>query len=496
MLRSLGTARAFLRGVGSRSSYSSPSSSLTTTQQHHHDAPTFIPHDSIPVSVPFPDVPEVTFAPFDPIKLTQTVLANGITVVSHNTPGQATNISLWVRAGSRYETAQTSGAAHFLSGSAWKSSEIKSYARIYREAEQIGASLNNAIQRETVCFTVDVLKHMAPYALRILREGALNNKFDALELEETRNQVLATVKDQATEHLVQQDALHSVAYNHATLGNPLLGTPRSLRAHTAETLRQFRDQYFIGKNFFICGAGVEHKDLVKCVENEFGDVPAGNLPLVAPAAYVGGDYRHHSDEVDSTHIAIALHAPSWNDADMVPVNVLLMLMGGGANFSEGGPGKGITSRLYREILSKYDEVHTVYAFNHMYQDSSLFGITGSVGDSHHAAELANIIAGQLKNIANVAAEDVSRAKNQLVAQIHMSLESRILLNEDTGRQMAMSPAYRSAKELCTLIAKVTPADVARVGKRMLSSAPSVSVIGAASKVPRYEQLARVMGAKL
>lgn len=42
----------------------------------------------------------------------------------------------------------------------------------------------------------------------------------------------------------------------------------------------------------------------------------------------------------------------WQDADLVPMCVLQILLGGGNSFSAGGPGKGMYSRLYRELLNK------------------------------------------------------------------------------------------------------------------------------------------------
>jgi hypothetical protein len=37
-------------------------------------------------------------------------------------------------------------------------------------------------------------------------------------------------------------------------------------------------------------------------------------------------------------------------ADRVPICVLQSLLGGGNSFSAGGPGKGMYSRLYREVI--------------------------------------------------------------------------------------------------------------------------------------------------
>jgi processing peptidase subunit alpha len=43
---------------------------------------------------------------------------------------------------------------------------------------------------------------------------------------------------------------------------------------------------------------------------------------------------------------------SISHADFVPFCVLQSLMGGGGSFSAGGPGKGMFTRLYTEVLNK------------------------------------------------------------------------------------------------------------------------------------------------
>lgn len=59
---------------------------------------------------------------------------------------------------------------------------------------------------------------------------------------------------------------------------------------------------------------------------------------------------------------------------MVTYSVLQTLMGGGGAFSTGGPGKGMYTRLYLNVLNKYDWVESAMAFNTQYTDTGLFGL--------------------------------------------------------------------------------------------------------------------------
>lgn len=61
------------------------------------------------------------------------------------------------------------------------------------------------------------------------------------------------------------------------------------------------------------------------------------------------------------HICLALESCSHQDDDFVAYCVLNTLMGGGGSFSAGGPGKGMYTRLYTNVLNRYIYIHIYIA---------------------------------------------------------------------------------------------------------------------------------------
>ena len=56
---------------------------------------------------------------------------------------------------------------------------------------------------------------------------------------------------------------------------------------------------------------------------------------------------------DLAHISIGVEGVSHQDkTDFVPLCVINQLMGGGGSFSAGGPGKGMYTRLYTNVLNR------------------------------------------------------------------------------------------------------------------------------------------------
>lgn len=53
------------------------------------------------------------------------------------------------------------------------------------------------------------------------------------------------------------------------------------------------------------------------------------------------------------YIHVYVSGCSHGDPDFVATCVLNMMMGGGGSFSAGGPGKGMYTRLYTNVLNRY-----------------------------------------------------------------------------------------------------------------------------------------------
>ena len=83
-----------------------------------------------------------------------------------------------------------------------------------------------------------------------------------------------------------------------------------------------------------------------------------------------------------THVVVAMESCSHQELDdFFPIAVLNSLMGGGGSFSPGGPGKGMFTQLYTNVLNRHHWIYSAIARNHSYIDSGLFALYGSAHPS-------------------------------------------------------------------------------------------------------------------
>lgn len=168
-----------------------------------------------------------------------------------------------------------------------------------------------------------------------------------------------------------------------------------------------------------------------------------------------------------SHIHLAFEGIPIGSDDLYALATLQTLLGGGGSFSAGGPGKGMFSRLYTQVLNRYAWCESCIAFNHSYTDSGLFGISASC-QPQNILHMLQIMCEQLHSLTPASGhraltrDEVSRAKNLLRSNLLMNLESRMIGLEDLGRQVQIYGERLPTRYMCERIEALTPEDLARV----------------------------------
>ena len=173
-----------------------------------------------------------------------------------------------------------------------------------------------------------------------------------------------------------------------------------------------------------------------------------------------------------THIHLAFEGLPISSEDIYALATLQTLLGGGGSFSAGGPGKGMYSRLYTNVLNQHGWVESCVAFNHSYADSGLFGIASSCYPGR-TAKMLDVMCRELRALtldtgfSALGAVEVARAKNQLRSSLLMNLESRMVELEDLGRQVQVHGRKIPVQEMTRKIEDLTVEDLRRVASEVL-----------------------------
>jgi processing peptidase subunit alpha len=152
------------------------------------------------------------------------------------------------------------------------------------------------------------------------------------------------------------------------------------------------------------------------------------------------------------------------------------LLLGGSSFSQGGPGKGMYSRLNQNVLNRHYWVDLCQSFHDVFTDSGLFGIRIAVNPDQ-ASRAASIMCAQLHALtgnmmSGITEEQLTRAKNMLKAFLVMGTEARMVAAEgqsadpthlgvvadewvDLGRQFLTQGFKESTELMCSKVDSVS-----------------------------------------
>ncbi|PPS12762.1 hypothetical protein GOBAR_AA07866 [Gossypium barbadense] len=417
-----------------------------------------------------------------------TTLPNGLRVATESTLSSRTaTVGVWIDAGSRFETEETNGTAHFLEHMIFKGTEKRSARELEEEIENMGGHLNAYTSREQTTYYAKVMDKDVFKALDILADILQNSKFEEHRISRERDVILREMEEDVdylllgakellklklsmikskvcnssslqaqVSHLFPQvegqteevifDHLHSTAFQYTPLGRTILGPADNIRTITKEHLQNYIQTHYTAPRMVIAASGaVKHEEIVDQVKKLFtklsSDPTTGSqLVMNEPATFTGSEVRMINDDVPLAQFAVAFEGASWTDPDSIALMVMQAMLGSWSK--NAGGGKHMGSELVQRVgINEIAE--SMMAFNTNYKDTGLFGVY-AVAKPDCLDDLAYAIMYETTKLAyRVSEADVIRARNQLKSSLMLHIDGTSPVAEDIGRQLWQNT-------LCTL----------------------------------------------
>lgn len=422
-------------------------------------------------------------------------LSNDMRVASESVNGAETaTIGVWIDAGSRYETAQNNGAAHFLEHMAFKGTQKRTQQQLEVEIENMGGHLNAYTSREQTVYFAKVFKSNVPQAVEILSDILLNSKLDEANIEKERGVILREMEEvnKSQEELVL-DHLHATAFQGTGLGRTILGPEENIRSLTKADLQGYINQQYTSQRMVLVGAGaVNHEELCQLTEEHFSSVqttPGSALSLEEEKAmFTGSDVRIRFDSDSTAHIALAFEGASWTSEYAFPLMLMQTILGSYDRLS--GQGKNMASKMCIDVAD-HELAHSVSAFNTCYKDTGLFGIYAVAPDNKLDDFMWYLMNNLVRICHKVSDEEVERAKAQLKAVMLMGLDGHSAVAEDIGRQMLVYGRRMTPVEVFSRIDALTTEDVKAAASKVINDKDhALAAVGGLHELPDYNWIRR------
>ena len=414
----------------------------------------------------------------------KTVLPNGLRVLTAPMP-QTKSVACFVMvaAGSRYETKDTNGIAHFAEHMFFKGTERRPSARdIAGEIDTIGGEFNAFTGKEYTGYYVKCAAEHRDVALDVLVDMLRHSKFEPEEIDREKGVIIEEMNmyyDTPRDYL--EGVYDELLYGDQPLGWDIIGTKDTVRGATREKFLGYLDRWYRAHRMVAGIAGNVGDDAVARLEDLLGDVPDGELTQPEPVEWSQDSARVkvYSKQSDQAHIRLGVHSYPIDHPDRYALSVLATILGG-----------GMSSRLFSEVRERRGLAYYIYGYNQGYTDAGTLFAQGGV-DIARIDEAITTVVAEFARIGRepVSDDELSKAKSFSRGRLVLSLEDPRGTIMFGLRSEVLEGAVREPDEVLAGIDAVTVEDVLRVaGDIIRDDRLNLAVIGPFDEPDRFESV--------
>ena len=293
------------------------------------------------------------------LKYFRDTLTNGLTVVTVEMPHIHTmEVSMFVRAGLRYENPRNNGISHFLEHMMFRGNKkYPNSIALNMEFENIGRDLRASTLGEYTQYGFSPHVSQLEKGLELFSDFFSSPTFPEIELE--RGIILEEYFEELNEEGVNVDINNQACkllYPDTPMAWPTIGTEETIKSIKAEMLRDYFNRHYVPGNMVLAFAGpIEHANVFKLAKNYFSSLENGVEPF--PKNHFLGSISEHQekpglhfqeDSDSQIELQICFRSYSYNHPDFLVLALISRV------FDD-----GFTSRLQRVLREERGLVYSV-----------------------------------------------------------------------------------------------------------------------------------------
>jgi predicted Zn-dependent peptidase len=414
--------------------------------------------------------------------VTREVLGTGLRLITESMPHvRSVSIGVWLTRGSRHESSEQGGIAHFVEHMLFKGTASRSAEDIAQEIDSIGGQLDAFTAKEYASYYIKVLDDHLPTAIDLLSDIVMNPRLDPEDIEKEKKVILEEIKmvEDTPDDLVHELFTQHFWEGHS-LGRPILGSKETVESFTSDILRQYFRNAYVASNLIVSAAGnLEHARVRELVERAFATLPAGPTPYEDTVPRVVPQVLLRAKELEQSHVCLGTNSYQQNHPDRYVSYIMNTVLGG-----------SMSSRLFQNVREKRGLAYAVFSGLSAYRDAG--NITIYAGCSNEAVpEVVDLCVEELRGLKQtpVAETELRRAKDHLKGSLMLSLENTASRMSHLARQEIYFERHFGLDETLAGVERVTAADVTRVaGELFANGSLAATIVGPSPREVTTAQL--------
>jgi predicted Zn-dependent peptidase len=404
----------------------------------------------------------------------RTVLPRGPRVISACLPGaRSLAVAVYVLVGSRLESRERAGVAHFMEHLTFKGTRALPTPRAVSEAiEGVGGTSNAATDRESTIYWARLPVREAKRAFDVLAELVVRPLLRAEDIDRERDIIVDEIRsyrDDPGQYIY--NVFDEAFFGDTPLGWEIAGDETTVQALSVEDIHGFWKAGYQPANLVVAAAGdIDHERVVELVADAFGQ-GSGVVPEFAPApATPASRLAVRESPIEQAHLCLGLPALPRDHPDQWTLELLNTVLGDGSS-----------SRLFLRLREEAGLAYDVHSFQTDYADCGLLQVYAGVDPQDLAPALSAVLE-ELARLRDHTVEpgELEKARAYARGRLELRLEESRNVAAWIGGQEALHNRVLTLDEALEGIDRVTAAEVRTLAERLIrDDALSLAVIAAA-----------------
>lgn len=412
------------------------------------------------------------------MKFQKTKLKNGLKVVTVPLKDSTSvTVLIMVETGSKYETKKINGLSHFLEHMCFKGTMKRPKASdISRELDAIGSQYNAFTGQEYTGYYAKAHPKHIGRLLDVVSDLYLNPVFDPIEIEKEKGVIIEEInmyEDMPQRHIY--DMFMELLYGDQPAGWNIAGPKDNIRKMERQDFIDYRkDHYVSGATTLLIAGNFDKKKIMPQVMESFNHIKEeqkkGKLKVKEKQG--SPNVMVKPKKTDQTHLMVGVRSFDVTDKRIPALKVLNAVLGG-----------GMSSRLFQKLRDEMGVGYYVKSSSDEYTDHGYLAVNTGV-DNKRVKEVIEAILAEFRRFKTeeVPEEELKKAKDWLIGNLYLSLESSDALAEFYGGQEVLKHSLETPQNISKEIKAVTSKDILKIAKDIFQNKNlNLALIGSTSK---------------
>lgn len=332
-------------------------------------------------------------------------------------------VGIFIKAGSRYETPDNNGIAHFLEHMMFKGTTHLQTSTISNQLDSVGARYNAETSYEQTNYYIYGHKNDTELFIKLISDLYMNPVFKEEDIKIEKGVVIEELnmaKDDANEQV--HEMMFSDIFSNSSLRLPIIGTKNNILNYTRKDIVDFRKKLYIPeRTVFVVSGNFNKQKIYNLIKSLFRKQKNGHteneqmitFPLYDPPIQIKPNLQIKKKKIAQTSLILAFRSHSIYSEREEMYDLIADVLTSGSS-----------SRLFVLLRNKLGAIYFSSAYNMSFTYEGIFAIHIGV-DNHRVDEVINKVMDELQSMKKhgITKEELDKAKKIRITAFSLGLQT-------------------------------------------------------------------------